>query len=274
MVDGEYALILEEYEPIPPDDLAPVLKSCLGMLHFDAMRHARGSRGIVMERLSRTFADALHAGLAEAGFRTRIITQEGVIAVDQPQTVRTIGLRDDALDVYWGYTGGPQPIPWENVFLISAGEIVNLEGEGGADGRRARGRASARGSCRSWLRASGWSPAPSNPSTSRRAPDRRRARTRSPCTSRTSSPSTRSGPSATSDWSRGSSATTRSWGPTTSTTRCSTSAWFCGASSKRLTTPRCRNRPWPAWLTPPPMSIPMTPGSARRRSSPSTTGGC
>jgi hypothetical protein len=128
MADGEFALILEEYEPIPPDTLAPVLKSRLGMLQFDAMRLAKGSRGIVMERLSRTSADALQAGLADVGFRTRIIPQDGVIAVSQPQTARTIELRDDMLDVLWGYTGGSQPIPWENVFLISAGEITKLEG--------------------------------------------------------------------------------------------------------------------------------------------------
>ena len=128
MADGEFALILEEYEPIPPEALVPVLKSRLGMLHFDAMRLAKGSRGIVMERLSRPSADALRSGLADAGFATRIIPQDGVIAVNQPQTARTIELRDDMLDVLWGYTGGSQPIPWENVFLISAGEITKLEG--------------------------------------------------------------------------------------------------------------------------------------------------
>jgi hypothetical protein len=141
-----FAVIQEEYEKVAPETLAPVLERALGLVKYDAVRMAREGCGILAEALSEEQAAELLSALEERQVPARIIPQDLVVRIDKPTPVRMLGIADDALGVVWGYTGEPQPMAWDKVFLLSAGEVVETETQRAPrDARRRRKYSLARG---------------------------------------------------------------------------------------------------------------------------------
>ncbi|MBI4615548.1 MAG: hypothetical protein HY720_18160 [Planctomycetes bacterium] len=145
---NEFAVVQEVYQTIPQEILAPILGEALGLLPIDANHRAKEARGVVAEKLDTARAQWVASSLAAQGVETKVIPQEWVIRIGKPILVRTLHVADDALHLALGYTGPPQPIPWDQVWLLSAGEIVEVQ-----EGRRTGGKSWKRRM--SWLQATG-----------------------------------------------------------------------------------------------------------------------
>ena len=122
-----FAIIQKAYQKPDHEKLGPILQNVLKIPTYDAMRMARLGRGIIAEKLEKEKADALQASLTENGFEVFTIPQEKVITIDKPLIVRRIEITEDHLGVVKGYTGKPEPVLWTNIYLVSAGEIIQKE---------------------------------------------------------------------------------------------------------------------------------------------------
>lgn len=123
---SQYAIVLETYEPIEPERLAPILERTLGLVRYDAIRMAREGRGILAERLENDRATALEKALRQEGITVRCLPQWRLIRIGKPVLVRLLEIRDDALMLTLGYTGPQRAVAWDTVRFLSAGEIVEV----------------------------------------------------------------------------------------------------------------------------------------------------
>lgn len=139
---NEYAVVQEVYQTIETERLAPLLGEALGLLPIDATIVAKKARGVVAERLDTARAQWIVSSLAAQGVEARVIPQEWVIRIGKPLLVRTLYIADDALHLVLGYTSQPQPIPWDKIWLLSAGEIVEVEQARRSGGKSFRRRMS------------------------------------------------------------------------------------------------------------------------------------
>lgn len=123
MSSERYALLQEEFVRIEPESLGPVFERVLGLQHFDAMRLAREARGLLAEQLESREAETLRDALAAEGLPVRLVPQELVVRIGKPILSRNLVFRADGLYVEEGFSGRLTPLPWPNLFFISAGEI-------------------------------------------------------------------------------------------------------------------------------------------------------
>lgn len=127
MSETTHAVLLDCYEELAVQLIADAFVDVLGMLRFDALRQAEQSRGLVAQHLSGAEARALRDRLASLGVESRVIEQGAVVPIARPSKVRCLEVTSRALGVVWGYVGEPEEMPWDRVFLISAGEIEVVE---------------------------------------------------------------------------------------------------------------------------------------------------
>jgi len=124
---SHYAVLQEAYEKLDPDILGPILADVLGMVRYDAMRMAREGRGILVEYLNESFAQELQTALRKQDIQTRIVPQKSVIQMGRPMSVRDIQLTTESLEILEGYTGRPTSFCWNQVCVLSAGVIVEVQ---------------------------------------------------------------------------------------------------------------------------------------------------
>jgi hypothetical protein len=121
------AVIQEEYRPLEVTAIAPILAELLGLVPFDAVKQVREAHGIIAAGLPPDRATRLKARLEQAGIAVRIIPQGTVVRIGKPRIVRLVEIGAAALGVVWGYAGAPEPLPWDNIHLLTAGAIMVTE---------------------------------------------------------------------------------------------------------------------------------------------------
>ena len=99
------------------------------MAHADASRLVRMTRGILGERFSRSQADAIARTLVEQRFKVRVIASDRLPKRREPRTIRWFEIDRKQMHIPEGIRGETIPLDWSSVFVVSAGQISEVETE-------------------------------------------------------------------------------------------------------------------------------------------------
>jgi len=120
----QYAVIQEDFQEVGFEQLKEVLVKYGGIANADAARAARKHRGVLSERLTLEQAGRVCAALKSLGFAVRAVPAEKLPDIKKGRRACWLELKDDHLVIPHGTTGKVNNVPWQSVFVISAGQIA------------------------------------------------------------------------------------------------------------------------------------------------------
>lgn len=126
---SRYALVQESLAEIDPQVLQDALIEHGKMALADASRAARKNRGILTEHLTLQQAAAVCGALKQRGFEVRAVPTEKLPPKLKPRLTRWLEIEHDALLLPMRTTGPVARVPWQNVFVVNAGQVAELKEE-------------------------------------------------------------------------------------------------------------------------------------------------
>src|SRR5687768_10877327 len=124
---SEFAVVLEQYLPPPPEKLSALFQAVLGMAKLDATTKAARATGILAEKLDGDQARRLQTALANMGFPTQAVPQERVPSTVKGRRVQWVSANAEHFSVRWTPTGPIDFHPWSEVLVISAAVVLHAE---------------------------------------------------------------------------------------------------------------------------------------------------
>src|SRR5436190_21559252 len=101
----QFAVILEQYQPLPAEKMAVLFQAVCGMAKLDAMTKAAKAGGIVVEQVDGELANKLQLGLANQKCPARIVPQATVPAPVKGRRVQWVAADAEQFSVRWTLTG-------------------------------------------------------------------------------------------------------------------------------------------------------------------------
>lgn len=121
----QFAVLLEQYQPLPAEKMAVLFQAVCGMAKLDAMTKGAKAGGIVCEQVDAETASKLQVALANQKCPARIIPQAAVPAHVKGRRVQWIAANAEQFSVRWTLTGPIESYPWSDVLVISAGVVFH-----------------------------------------------------------------------------------------------------------------------------------------------------
>ncbi len=126
---NQFAVILEAFDPPPPEKLSALFQMLLGLPKLDANQKAGRVRGIVAEDLPEDMAKRLQLALGNLKFSARPVPQIHVPEAVRGRRVQLLSIEPQQLGVRWTITGPLQFYAWTDVLVISAGVVFHRSEE-------------------------------------------------------------------------------------------------------------------------------------------------
>lgn len=121
----QFALILEQYQPVPTEKMAVLFQAVCGMARLDAMTKAAKAGGIVVEQVDAETARKLQLGLTNQKCPARVVPQASVAVGVKGRRVQWVAADPAQFSVRWTLTGPVEFHAWSEVLVISAGVVFH-----------------------------------------------------------------------------------------------------------------------------------------------------
>src|SRR6186997_536501 len=125
----QFAVILEQYQPPPPEKMAILFQAVVGLPKLDAMTKAARATGIVVEGVDADVARKLQLALKNQQCPARIAPQAIVPPNVKGRRVHWVAADAEQFSVRWTLTGPIEFYPWTDVLVISAGVVFHASKE-------------------------------------------------------------------------------------------------------------------------------------------------
>jgi hypothetical protein len=126
---SEFAIVLEQYQPPPPEKLSALFQAVLGLPKLDATTKAARATGILAEKLDGDQARRLQMALGNMQVPAQAVPQALVPATVKGRRVQWISANAEHFSVRWTFTGPIDFHPWSDVLVISAAVVLHAEKE-------------------------------------------------------------------------------------------------------------------------------------------------
>jgi hypothetical protein len=121
----QFAVVLEQYQPLAAEKLAILFQAVVGMPKLDAMTKAARATGIVVEQVDAEVAQKLQLALSNQKCPARIVPQAIVPAHVKGRRVQWVAADAEQFSIRWTLTGPIEFYPWTDVLVISAGVVFH-----------------------------------------------------------------------------------------------------------------------------------------------------
>jgi len=121
-----YTLVQTGFEAPSVEQLKSAFQAVPGFTAFDALTIGRDVFGILMRGVELETASTMKNAFAEQHFETEVVDEAQLPQPPDPFQVHQLDCRDDAL-VIFDSIGRENPVPWEDISLVAAGNTGMVE---------------------------------------------------------------------------------------------------------------------------------------------------
>jgi len=126
-LEETWSIVKTSLAPIEVSAAAPPFARACGIPFPEAAAHLRTTRGVVIRGLSESVARSAAAALAAVGIACIAVEDHSTLPAPRPYFLRNASAASEAFVVHRETTGEVTRIPWADVRVIAAGQVVEKE---------------------------------------------------------------------------------------------------------------------------------------------------